>query len=130
MKKSYFFFLFFAIYLHSYGQSNCAKANSDVVYGYSHIKTADDANNLEYLKLWSSRALESFNQVIAKLAACSCEKSYNYTQKIVELLNGIENSESFEKSQSDIKNIRGITKGIIKELQLCTELELEKYSSR
>jgi len=130
MKKIYFFFLIFAIYLHSNGQSNCAKANSDLVYGYSHIKTADDANNLENLKLWSSRALESFNQVKVKLEACTCEKSYKYIQKILERLNHIENSESFEESQSLIKKSRGITKELIMELELCTKLELEKYSSR
>ena len=130
MKKSYFFFLFFAIYLHSYAQSNCAKSNTDVVYGYSHLKTADSAVNLENLKLWSSRALESFILVKTKSGVCSCEKSYVPIKKIVELLNKVKTSESLIESQGNIKKSRSLAKDVIKALQKCTETELRKYSSR
>jgi len=128
MKKIYFFFLIFTIYLHSNGQVNCTEANSDVVYGYSHLKTANEASNLENLKQWSDRSLKSFIQVSTKLKICMCEKSYDNATNIVKLLSQVEKTKSFQDGQLLIKKARGVAKNVVKELNIC--IKSEKFSSR
>jgi len=120
--KSFFFFLI-SFYLQSHSQTNCSDANSDVVYAYSHVKTAYASNNLDHLKYWSNRSLEAFIRTKAKLESCGCEKAYNYSYDIVELLSNVESSKTNEDGRFYVKRARDLAREAINELELCTELE-------
>ncbi|HMC01877.1 MAG TPA: hypothetical protein VKN14_12650 [Flavobacteriaceae bacterium] len=123
MKKRSLFFLLVTFYLQTYSQTNCSNANSDVVYAYSHVKSAYESNNIDHLKYWSNRSMEAFIRTKSKLETCGCEKSYNYTYDIVELLSNVEGSETYEDGRFYVKRARDLARKAINELELCTELE-------
>lgn len=123
MKIKSFFFLIISFCLQSHSQTNCSDANSDVVYAYSHVKTAYASNNLDHLKYWSNRSLEAFIRTKAKLESCGCKKAYNYSYDIVELLSNVESSKTNEDGRFYVKRARDLAREAINEFELCTELE-------
>ena len=125
MKKNFLFFLVIFIYVKSYGQINCSDAYSDVIYAYSHVKSAYNSNNIDHLKHYSKRSLEAFERAKIKLESCKCQESYNYTYDALELLSHVESADTFEDGRYYVKNARDIAKDVINELELCTELTKE-----
>jgi hypothetical protein len=125
MKKNYLFFLIISVYIQSYAQSNCEDAHSDVIYAYSHVKSAYNSNNITHLKYYSKRSLDAFNRAKKKLNACKCEASYNNAYDASELLDNVSNSKTFEDGRFYVKRARDIAKKVINELDLCTQLSIE-----
>ena len=123
MKIKPLYFVLFVFYFQSHSQASCSDANSDVIYAYSHIKAAYESNNLDHLKYWSNRCLEVFEKAKDKLESCGCEKAYNHTLDIVELLSNVEYSETNEDGRFYVKRARDLAKEAINEFELCTELE-------
>lgn len=125
MKKNYLFFLFITVYMQSFAQLSCEDAHSDVIYAYSHVKSAYDSNNITHLKYYSKKSLDAFNRAKVKLNACNCEASYNNAYDASELLDKVSNSETFEDGRFYVKRARDIAKKVIDELELCTQLSVE-----
>ncbi len=125
MKKNYLFFLIITVYIQSFAQTSCEDAHSDVIYAYSHVKSAYNSNNITHLKYYSKRSLDAFNRAKKKLNYCKCEASYNYAYDAYELLNKVSNSETFEDGRFYVKRARDIAKKVINELELCTQLSIE-----
>ena len=122
MKKNYLFFLIITVYMQSYAQIDCNDAHSDVIYAYSHVKSAYDSNNITHLKYYSKRSLDAFNRAKKKLNSCECEASYNYAYDAFELLDRVSSSETFEDGRFYVKRAREIAKKVINELEICTQL--------
>ncbi len=125
MKKNYLFFLFISMYMQSYGQTSCDDAYSDVIYAYSHVKSAYNSNNIDHLKHYSKRSFDAFERAKVKLEACNCQKSYNYAYDTSELLSHVENTSTFEDGRYYVKKARDIAQNVINEIELCTELTKE-----
>ena len=125
MKKNYLFFLISFAYIQSYAQSNCEDAHSDVIYAYSHVKSAYDSNNISHLKDYSKRSTDAFNRAKKILNDCGCETSYNYAFDASELLSKVEDVKTYEDGRFYVKRARDIAKKVINELELCTKLTQE-----
>jgi len=125
MKKSYLFFLLSIAFFNSEAQSKCEDAHSDVIYAYSHVKSAYDSNNVSHLKDYSKRSTDAFNRAKKILNDCGCETSYNYAFDASELLSKVENAETFEDGRFYVKRARDIAKKVINELELCTKMTQE-----
>lgn len=126
MKKNYLFFLISLAYIQQfYAQNNCENAHSDVIYAYSHVKSAYDSNNISHLKDYSKRSTDAFNRAKKILNDCGCEASYNYAFDASELLSKVENAKTFEDGRFYVKRARDIARNVINELELCTKLTEE-----
>jgi hypothetical protein len=125
MKKSYLFFLLSITFLYSNAQNNCEDAHSDVIYAYSHVKSAYESNNISHLKDYSKRSTDAFNRAKKILNDCGCETSYNYAFDASELLSKVEDVKTYEDGRFYVKRARDIAKKVINELELCTKLTQE-----
>lgn len=125
MKKNYLYFLIIVASIQSYAQSNCNDAHSDVIYAYSHVKSAYDSNNVSHLKDYSKRSTDAFNRAKIILNDCGCETSYNYAYDASELLSKVADAKSFEDGRFYVKRARDIAKKVINELEICTKLTQE-----
>jgi len=128
MKKNYLFFLLSIVFLYSNAQNKCEDAHSDVIYAYSHVKSAYDSNNISHLKDYSNRSTGAFNRAKKILNDCGCETSYNYAYDASELLSKVENAKTFEDGRFYVKRARDIAKKVINELEICTKLTQEDES--
>lgn len=120
MKKTYLFFLFTTICAFSYGQESCSEADSDLIYAYSHIKTAYNSNNIYHLKEYANKSLEAFKRAKPKLKTCGCEVAYNKVYDAIELLENVEDAKTNEDGRFYVKRTRDIAKESITEMNLCT----------
>jgi hypothetical protein len=120
MKKNYLFFLFATICAFSYAQENCSEADSDLIYAYSHVKTAYNSNNIYHLKEYANKSLESFKRAKPKLKACGCEVAYNKVYDAIELLENVENAKTNDDGRFYVKRAREIAKESITEMDICT----------
>ena len=128
MKKNYLFFLLSLVFFDSNSQNKCEDAHSDVIYAYSHVKSAYDSNNISHLKDYSNRSTDAFNRAKKILNDCGCETSYNYAFDASELLSKVENAKTFEDGRFYVKRARDIAKKVINELEICTKLTQEDES--
>lgn len=121
MKKNYLFFLFISICALSYGQEDCEEADSDLIYAYSHVKSAYNSNNIDHLKYYANRSLESFKRAKPKLKACGCDIAYNKVYDAIELLEKVESADTNEDGRFYVKRSRDIAKASITEKDICTQ---------
>lgn len=119
MKKNYLFFLFITISVFSHGQENCQEADSDLIYAYSHIKSAYNSNNIHHLKYYAKKSLESFKRARPKLKTCGCEIAYNKVYDAIELLENVESAKTNEDGRFYVKRTREIAKNSITEMDKC-----------
>ena len=124
MKQCYFIALFI-LCINVGAQSSCEEAHSDVIYGYSHVKSAYDSNNISHLKDYAKRSFEAFERAKKILEYCGCEASYNKAYDAAELLNKVEPVSTFEDGRFYVKRARDIAKDVINELEICTKLSEE-----
>lgn len=124
MKQCYLFALFI-ICINVSAQSDCEAAHSDVIYAYSHVKSAYDSNNVTHLKDYSKRSFDAFTKAKSILNDCGCDASYNKAYDAAELLGKVENVKTFEDGRFYVKRARDIAKDVINELELCTKLSEE-----
>ncbi len=125
MKKNYVYLLLFFAGLQLHAQPNCADAHSDVIYAYSHVKSAYEANNITHLKHYSQRSFEAFERAKKTLNDCGCEASYNYAYDAHALLKKVETIKTYEDGRFYVKRARDIAKDVINELEICTKLSVE-----
>lgn len=125
MKKNYLFFLLSIAFLYANAQNKCEDAHSDVIYAYSHVKSAYDSNNISHLKDYSKRSTDAFNRAKEILNDCGCTASYNHAYDASELLSKVEAAKTFEDGRFYVKRAREIAKKVINELELCTKLTEE-----
>ncbi|RZV66674.1 MAG: hypothetical protein EX254_03530 [Flavobacteriaceae bacterium] len=122
MKKNYIFFLLALFSVQFHAQTSCSDAQSDVIYAYSHVKTAYNSNNLSHLKQYSARSLEAFERAKAKLNACKCEESYNAAYDGTEALIRVEQAKTYEDGRFYVKKAREFAKETIENLEICTKM--------
>lgn len=125
MKNSYFFLLFFIVYIQSIAQTKCSSAQSDLNYAYSHIKSAYESNNLTHLKYYGKRSFDAFERSKKALENCNCMQAYNYSYDASSLLTKLVESETYEDGRFYIKRTRELAKKAIQELDLCSKLTAE-----
>lgn len=125
MKKSYLFFLLYLVFINTNAQNKCEDAHSDVIYAYSHVKSAYDSNNISHLKDYSKRSTDAFNRAKKILNECGCTASYDQAYNASELLSKVETVKTFEDGRFYVKRARDIAKEVINELELCTKLTQE-----
>ncbi len=119
--KTYFYFLLCVIASSSmYSQDACEDANSDLIYAYSHIKSAYDSNNISHLKHYANRSFEAFERSKEKLTKCGCDTAYNLAYDGAELLAKVEKAKTYEDGRFYVKKARDIGKKSIIELDKCT----------
>ena len=106
-------------------QNSCEEAHSDVIYGYSHVKSAYDSNNISHLKDYAKRSFEAFERAKKILEDCGCEASYNKAYDAAALLHKVEPVATFEDGRFYVKRARDIAKDVINELEICTKLSEE-----
>jgi hypothetical protein len=122
MKKNYLFLLLTIAFFQVKAQSNCADAYQDLVYAYSHVKSAYDSNNKTHLQHYSERSLEAFENTKKVLENCDCEKAYNLAYDASDLLSKVAYTETFEDGRFYVKRAREIAKETINELEICTKV--------
>ena len=120
MVKRYYFLLCTLASLAIYGQSPCDKANSDLIYAYSNVKTSYNSNNVSHLKYYAHRSLESFERSKKSLTNCGCDKAYDLAYESIELLKKVETAESFEDGRFFVKRVREMAQQSVTELDKCT----------
>jgi hypothetical protein len=120
MNKIHLFFLFITVSMSSHGQENCKEADSDLIYAYSHIKSAYNSNNIHHLKYYAKRSLEAFERARPKLKTCGCDIAYNKVYDAIELLENVESAKTNEDGRFYVKRTREIAKNSITEMDKCT----------
>lgn len=124
MKQCYLFALFI-LCINVNAQRDCEEAHSDVIYAYSHVKSAYDSNNVSHLKDYANRSFEAFERAKKILNDCGCEASYNKAYDAAELLGKVAPVTTFEDGRFYVKRARDIAKDVINELEICTKLSEE-----
>ena len=120
MKKNYLLFLFITVCAYCFGQENCSEADSDLIYAYSHVKTAYNSNNIYHLKEYSKKSLEAFKRAKPKLKVCGCEIAYNKVYDAIDLLEQVEWVETNDEGRFYVQRARNIAKASITEMDKCT----------
>lgn len=120
MKTCFSFLIFFIASSTIYSQTECEDANSDLIYAYSHVKSAYDSNNISHLKYYANRSLEAFERSKEKLTKCGCETAYNLAYDGAELLAKVENVKIYEDGRFYVKRARDIGKESVIALDKCT----------
>ena len=126
MEKSYLIVGIFLMSLLSFGQSKCGDADSDLLYAYSHVKSAYKSNNITHLKYYSNRSFEAFQRSKDKLKECGCEKAYDLAYDGAELLAHVENASTFEDGRFYVKRARELAQKSIVELDKFTVMTVEE----
>lgn len=111
--------------MHSFGQSQCSDAESDLNYAYSHVKSAYDSNNVTHLKYYANRSLESFKRAKPKLNTCNCTAAYNNVYDSIELLAKVDGVDKYEDGRFYVKRARELAKQTIIDLDKCTVITTE-----
>ena len=125
MKQCYLIAVFI-LCINVNAQSDCQTAHSDIIYAYSHVKSAYDSNNVTHLKDYSNRSFEAFNRAKTVLENCGCETSYNKAYDAADLLEKVASVSTFEDGRFYVKRAREIAKDVINELEICTKLSEEE----
>lgn len=121
MKNNYLFLLIFISYSVSQGQTiNCSDADSDLIYAYSNVKSAYEANNISHLKYYSDKSLKSFEKAKINLKKCGCDSAFDLAFNAAELLAKVEPAETFEDGRFFMKRAKEIAQNCITELNKCT----------
>lgn len=120
MRNFYIFLLLLTIPQTFYGQSYCEDANSDLIYAYSHVKSAYNSNNISHLKYYAKRSLKAFERAKEKLTKCGCETAYNLAYDGSELLAKVDITKTYEDGRFYVKRAREIGKQSVIELDKCT----------
>ncbi len=126
MEKSYFIVLLFLVSTLSIAQSKCEDADSDLLYAYSHVKSAYKSNNISHLKYYSNRSLEAFERSKEKLKACGCNSAYDLAYDGAKLLVHVEKANTYEDGRFYVKRARDIAQKSIVELDKFTILTNEE----
>ena len=118
MKITYqLFFIIFPMIM--IGQTSCDDANSYLVNAYSHVKDADDSNNISHLKYYAHRSLESLKLSKSNLKHCGCDKVLELNQKGIDLLENVEDVATFEDGRFFVNRARDISKETVIEMDKC-----------
>ncbi|WP_248723676.1 hypothetical protein [Seonamhaeicola sp. ML3] len=113
MKKNLFPLITLLSFLQIFSQDKCMDADSNLIYAYSNIKSAYEANNIDHLKFYSKKSLTSFKEAKDNLKICGCETAYNLAYDAIDLLNKVENQHTYEDGRFYVKRIKEIAqKGI------------------
>lgn len=120
MKKYYSIFLLLLTPLISSSQSNCDDANSYLVNAYSHVKDAYDSNNIDHLKYYANRSLESFKLSKKTLNNCNCQIALDLTDKGIGLLEKVETANTYEDGRFYVKRARDVAKESVIEIDKCS----------
>lgn len=126
MEKSYLIVMLFFISAVTFGQSKCGDADSDLLYAYSHVKSAYKSNNITHLKYYSNRSYEAFQRSKDKLKECGCAKAYDLAYDGAELLGHVENAKTFEDGRFYVKRARELAQQSIVELDKYTVMTAEE----
>tara|TARA_R110002050_G_scaffold300018_1_gene467372 strand:- start:61387 stop:62136 length:750 start_codon:yes stop_codon:yes gene_type:complete len=118
--KNFYFFLILITSFSINAQTNCDNANSYLVSAYSHVKDAYDSNNISHLKYYANRSLESFKLYKKNLSDCDCKKALELSNKAIDLLAKVENTETYEDGRFYVKRARDISKGSVIEIDKCS----------
>lgn len=119
MKNYYLLLVLFMSYI-SFGQTACDESNSYLVNAYSHVKDAYDSNNIDHLKYYSNRSVESFKLSKNTLSSCDCQTALDLADEGIELLAKVEYVETFEDGRFYVKRARDISKKSVIEIDKCT----------
>ena len=119
MKKYYFFLITLTSFTIN-AQTNCDNANSYLVSAYSHVKDAYDSNNISHLKYYANRSLESFRLSKKNLNDCDCQTALDLSNKAIDLLAKVENTETYEDGRFYVKRARDISKESVIEIDKCS----------
>ncbi|WP_406684504.1 hypothetical protein N1F78_01925 [Seonamhaeicola sp. MEBiC1930] len=109
MKKTYLFLFTILINSSMFAQDFCTDADSNLIYAYSNIKDAYESNNLDHLKYYSNKSLESLEKAKVNLKKCGCDKAYNLVYNVIELVAKIEEQNTFEDGRFFVKRTKEIT---------------------
>jgi len=120
MKKHGLVSVFLLITSIFFGQTPCDDANSDLIYAYSHVKSAYKSNNISHLKYYANRSLESFERSKPRLTKCGCDKAYNLAVDCTDLLKKVETAETFEDGRFFVKRAKELAQQSVTELDRCT----------
>lgn len=123
MKPALYSLCFLLAFSTVYSQDDCEDANSDLIYAYSHVKSAYDSNNISHLKHYANRSLEAFERSKEKLTKCGCDTAYNLAYDAAELLARVEGTKTYEDGRFYVKRARDIGRETITALDKCTVLK-------
>ncbi|MDD7884971.1 hypothetical protein [Flavivirga sp. 57AJ16] len=118
--KNYYLLLFLMTSLVINGQSNYDDANSYLVNAYSHVKDSYESNNINHLKYYANRSLESFKLAKEPLTKCNCEVVKELTDKCIDLLSKVDDAETFENGRFYVKRARDYSKNTVIEIDKCS----------
>ncbi len=120
MNKHYLFLCALFTYAFTFSQTECADADSNLIYAYSNVKSAYKANNISHLKHYAHKSLQSFEKAKINLTKCGCTKAFDLSYKAAELLAKVEPAKTYEDGRFFVKRAREIAKESITELNKCS----------
>ncbi len=106
MKKIYIFLLAVLSLTQLNAQDFCSDADSNLIYAYSNVKSAYEANNIDHLKYYSEKSIESFEKAKVNLKSCGSKKAYTLAAHCAELIAKVESQETFEDGRFFVKRAR------------------------
>ncbi|TYA65990.1 AAA family ATPase [Seonamhaeicola marinus] len=113
MKKIHIFLFATVSCLQIFAQDSCVDADSNLIYAYSNVKDAYDSDNLDHLKYYSKKSLNSFKKAKINLEKCGCDKAYNLAYDGAELLAKVESQDTFEDGRFYVKRAKEIAQNSI-----------------
>lgn len=120
MKNSYLFFLLIASIFTVNGQENCDDASAYIGNAYSHVKDSYESNNIDHLKYYANRSLESLKLSKKNMTTCDCKKTSELINKAMDALAKVETSETYEDGRYFVKRAKELNKESIIEIDNCS----------
>lgn len=121
MKKIFLFSLIIVVFSEIQAQNTpCMSADSFLIYAYSNVKDAYEANNIQHLKYYSDKSLKSFEKAKGSLKKCGCDPAFELAYNAKELMAKVKATNTFEDGRFYVKRAKEITQNCITELNKCT----------
>ena len=82
-----------------YAQRDCNDAFSAANYSVAHANNAYDSNNIDHVKEWSYKAMETFSEVESITSECGCDEANNLAYEGYEAASKAQDQNTWERSR-------------------------------
>ena len=127
MKKFYYLFFFLSSFS-IFAQTACDDANYYIVSTYSHVKDSYESNNIDHVKYYADRAVNSLKSFKEKMKDCKCENALRLAQKSYDMLLKVAYQETYEDARFFVKRARDSIKASVIEDDKCSAARAQNNS--
>lgn len=109
---------------------NCDRAFSAANYSVAHTNKAYESNNVDHVREWTEKAMETFSEVEEVTANCGCDVVSEIAYQGFEACDKAQIEGTYERSRFYAKRAREKAKAMIIALSKCTNISIDNIEER